>query len=130
MARTKSQKLRDDIIATMEELLDKVEQEIVSGIEDGMYEEEENEEPLKRIAQSRRLLDKFKKDIPSIYIFVEGGNIQGISNNQPMSINIFDKDNYEAALSDKDAGPYPYTLGEWDEMISKRTKAGELRPAY
>lgn len=118
----KFDELKASIIKNARQLIDDWESDIDSGIEEGIYEEEDNEDNYKRIEQMRKELDDFEAMDPAIYTYVEGGNIQGHSVNCRMSINVFDEDHFRAGA--EDIG----TPEEWDAMIKKKTADGEIRP--
>jgi len=121
---TKSEAMKEKIAAILMSYIAKEQQDIESGIEEGIYHEADNVERLEQMAHETLLVQEFLKTPPAIYIYVEGGNIQGISATEPMEVNIYDKDNLE-----NDEDRYIEEAGTpeaWDEMINKKTEAGEI----
>lgn len=125
---TKLDELKAKVIAIARERLEEQREEINSGIEEGIYEEADNVETLAQIEENLKLVDAFEAEKADVYIFVEGGNIQGASANCNAAIEIYDKDNYNEATSDerKEMGD----PDEWNDWIKKETVKGNLIPIY
>lgn len=129
--QTTAQELKSKIIALLRDYMTEKENEINSGIEEGIYNKEENEEILATISQHRHLVEIFENNTPEIYVFVEGGNIQGMSATEPMEVNVFDKDNLDGADDREEEFIDTYgTPDEWDDMIKLKTEANVLVGIY
>lgn len=100
-------------------------QNIESGIEEGIYEDDKSN-------QDRMLvLENIINTIPihpEVYVFVQGGLIQGASANMSIDFNVFDKDNYDD--SDFDHENEEWSLKDWNQMIKEGTKNGTLISIY
>lgn len=103
-------------------------QDIESGEDEGVYDDPDNKDTVKGLNDFIEMCEKYEKEPPSIYIFVDGGNIQGISGSESMSVNIYDMDNRYADPDryDKENG----TPEEWEKMINDKTEAKEIKPIY
>lgn len=121
--QTKHEKAKSRFLEIFAELLNNYEEDIESGIEDGTYEEEDNVESRAMIKEGNELLEYFKTYQPSIYGYIQGGNLQGISVSETMDADFFDQDNYDAAPRE-----YLRTPKQWDKDIKKKTKAKEIKP--
>jgi hypothetical protein len=119
---TKAEKLKAKIIAMLREYMDNDEEEKSSGVEEGIYDKEENDEYLAIIEQNKLLVDEFEQYHPSIYIYIEGGALQGASATEAMWFNLFDKDNY----SKSEPGEYFCTPDEWEKDIETKTQDGTI----
>ena len=85
---------------------------------------------------------RFKLWNPSIYIYLEGGNIQGASADSSMHFHLFDDDNEKAEEEKFESQPpeYKETIQEresyydkremWQWMIESGHKDGSLKPIY
>jgi hypothetical protein len=125
--RTKSDELKQQIIDTLTRMVDDFEFTNEDEITDG-----KNEGIKTQINETRELIERFKNDIPEIYIYVEGGNIQGISANQDVAVNIFDKDNLYGVSEEEEQSFYE-TFGtpeEWDEKIKSLTESKDIKGVY
>jgi hypothetical protein len=74
---------------------------------------------------------RFKFWKPGIYIFVEGGNVQGASANCDMDFSLFDNDN-EKVRTELEPGEEPYNerLDMWNWMIDSGHNDGSLKEIY
>lgn len=126
--KTNSDTLKERVLEIARELLRIFEEDIESGIEDGTYNEKENKDNRSFIAEAHEKFDAFEKDQPAVYVYSEGGKVQGASANCEMDFEIFDADDYEAEeneeLNDQQ------TPEEWDLMITGLTAAKEIKPIY
>lgn len=93
--------------------------DINSGLEDGTYEEKDNVENLALIDEAETLLEEMKEYTPEIYLYIEGGNLQGISGTEGIAVEKFDKDDYDQSWQEDGTNNYDYTPEQWDEMITK-----------
>lgn len=75
------------------------------------------------IAEATKVIDEFEKHRPAVYIFLEGGNIQGASATCDIDFNLFDKDNYKA-------GDDSQTPEEWNDQIEAMTESNEIKGIY
>jgi len=127
---TQNEQLKAKLIALAQELLNRYETDIESGIEDGTYEAEENIETRQFIAEGKQTIEQFNQQENQVLIFVEGGIVQGASATQKINVTVFDKDNFEAAANQDyfiEQYGHPNT---WDAMIKSRTEAEEITPVY
>lgn len=62
---------------------------------------------------------------PTLYIFIEGGYVHGISATEMMNVNVFDMDNYKSCPENSE-----YTPEEWQQLIKEKTKSGEILPIF
>jgi Cu/Zn superoxide dismutase len=71
---------------------------------------------------------------PEIYVYISGGNLQGISATENIHAHLFDQDNLDAEDTDTVTihnGEDEYkTPEQWDAMIAEKTKAGEIIGIY
>ena len=95
-------------------------EDLDSGLEDGTYDE--GEETLDELTQALAV-EPVK---PKVYVFVEGGNIQGASANMSIEFNVFDKDNFNAPDYDGEADD----LKNWNTMINEGHETCALKPIY
>lgn len=129
---TKSDLLKSRIIAGFSELLAIHKDDVESGISEGIYNANENVKTLRWIEKMEKAIDAFSKYKPTIYVYVEGGNVQGASADCGIQFEIYDKDNLEAGTTEdeKDYIENHGTLQEWDNMITTLTNRRVLRPVY
>lgn len=125
---TNAQTLKTKIIFLLEQLLTDQEDEITSGIEEGLYKASENVETLQDIEDGKKLLEEFKNYKPEIYLYITGGNLQGISATENMTTEIYDNDNFDA--SDEEQQAEMGTPEEWDEQIKNLTDKNEIIGIY
>lgn len=125
---THAQKLKVNIIVLLNSLLDDQEEDITTGIEDGLYKADENVKNLQEIEDNRKLVAEFKAYQPAIYIYVSGGNTQGASATEDIIFNLYDADNYEQ--SDADQQEDMGSPEEWDENIKELTAKNEIIGIY
>lgn len=123
---TKAQQLKQYVIALALDLLTDQEQEIESGIEEGLYDREENKETLQRIEEQRKQIKEYENYQPAVFVFVEGGLIQGASGTENISFNLFDKDNYNAGDDQQGFIDNFGTPEEWEKMIEDKTAQNEI----
>lgn len=129
--RSRYQRLKGKVIRTYQELLDTYEEDIETGIQEGIYIASENVQTRKFIQKCKEVLAEFTAYQPCIYVFVEGGNIQGASATEPIGFNLYDKDNLDGA-DDKEQ-EFLDTFGspsEWDAKLKSLTKSGHIIPIY
>lgn len=99
-----------------------------TGFEEGLYDVETTPE----LEAMKVLIDGIEgielPDIfnPKVYVYVEGGLIQGASGNCNMSFNVFDQDNYDAGNLQEEFIETFGTPKEWDAMIEEKTEKGEI----
>jgi hypothetical protein len=117
---TKPEALRNRQMEIANELLRIYEEDIESGIEDGTYKASENVETRAFIAEAKQVFAEFEKFQPSIYICIEGNNVQGASANCYIDLNIYDDQK-----TDEENGT---TAKEWEEQIKTLTESNEIRP--
>lgn len=87
---------------------------------------------LQNIADAKEAFRKFAEFKPEIYIYVEGGNIQGASANCQMAVEIYDEDLIQCG-PDENEQEYTESNGtpeEWSKMIDEETAKGNLTPVY
>jgi hypothetical protein len=85
---TKAETLKAQVIDLLTYLLNDKEADITSGIEEGIYQAEDNVNTLNAIEEGKQLVEQFKGYKPAIYIYVDGGNIQGASATEHLSFNL------------------------------------------
>lgn len=110
---------------------DKYKEDLETGITEGIYEnsdENNNEIELLEIAINT---EPTKVDV---FVFVEGGNIQGASATIPIGFEVFDMDNFNAEKENNFTDRYGYyhanSLDEWNKMIEDGHKDGSLKSVY
>lgn len=123
--QTKFELLKKKILKIANELLDKEEADIESGVGEGIYDAEDNTDTLAAIEKQRQLLKTFEGQQPAIYLCIEGGNLQGISANCEIDVNVYDVDNYNV-----DNTSYDLTPKQWDAKIKTLTKKKEIKPVF
>jgi hypothetical protein len=126
--QTQNDLLKEKVISIAKKLLAEYKEDIETGIEERIYVAEDNVDNLKWIEQSEKEIDQFTAHVPNVYIFVEGGNIQGASADSSVFFQVYDKDNLNN--DEETYVEHNGTLDEWNEMIITRTKSGELKPIY
>lgn len=122
---TQYQDLKTRLTEIYNTLLNAFETDITPGLEDGTYEKEENTDNLALIEEAKQALTKFVEYRPEIYIYIEGGNIQGISATESIGVNIFDHDNYNADPKEYDTDPET-----WDNDITSMTETKEIKSVF
>jgi len=90
------------------------------------FEEDENKENLAFIVEAKAKFDEFEKHQPAIYLYVEGGVLQGASATCEMDFNLFDKDNYDQTEPEETE----QTPEKWDKMIKKLTRTKEIKGVF
>lgn len=121
---TTAEILKSKIIELLEGSLNEHEQDIETGVSDGIYEPETYEEYLENIAKARKLIEEFKAYKPSVWAYISGGVLQGASASESMEFNLFDQDNYEEmSEEDQEAEGTPQ---QWDDRIKADTAANKI----
>lgn len=136
MQTTKRDELQKELLIALRDLIQEKREDIESGMGDGTYDDEPDEGKedghntllLEHLDELDAAIDEFENEQPTIYIMVEGGNVQGASANCSINVDIFDVDNYKAIDAD-DKEMYE-TPEERDEMIKAKTAAGTIKPVY
>lgn len=123
--QTKSELLKSSVLEIARKLLQDKENDIESGIEEGIYSAKDNIETRKFIADAKAVLSEFEKHQPAIYVMLEGGNIQGASATCDIDFNLYDKDNYKAGDL-----PHDLTPEEWNEQIEALTASNNITGVY
>lgn len=127
--KTKAQLLKSSLLSSVIELASAKIEDIETGIKEGLYEDDQaNKDELKRLNYLLKEAKDFEAYEPSIYIYVEGGNIQGISGSETIDVNIYDKDNEEA--DDKEYHAENGTPEEWDAKIKELEKSEVIKGIY
>lgn len=118
--KTHIQHLRSSVVSNLIELADKEIEDIESGIEEGLYEKDmanmDRLDELKMMIEDAKQLRDY---VPSIFVIVEGGNIQGASATEPITFNLWDYDNHKA-----DPDEYEKNNGteeQWNRNIANLT---------
>ena len=124
---TKYESLKARLIKICQTLLEAFENDIESGIADGIYEKKDNRGNRKLIKEAKELIRDFSQYWPSIYMYVEGGQIQGISGTENIIVLKFDQEDFDAST-----GPYMdgMTPESWDEMINEKTANKDIKAIY
>ena len=78
----------------------------------------------------KQFVKDFKTWRPAVYVFVEGGVVQGASANCSMSFDLFDADNEKEEDKSDDGSKYEERLEEWNEYIKEQTTKGLLKPIF
>lgn len=125
---TNAETLKANIISLLEEMLNEKEMDITSGVEEGIYDAEENKDTLAGIDLSRKMIEEFKFYQPKIYLYIEGGNLQGVSATETMHTEIYDKDNFEQ--SGEEEAAEMGTPDEWEAQIKALTDSQEITGIY
>ncbi len=130
--RTSADKLKQQVLRIAGGLLTDLKEDIVTGVEDGLYEKNENVRRLQWIEKAFQALETFREFSPTIYICVEGGLVQGASADADLTVNLFDMDNYEnGTLEDRKEFEENFgTPKDWDTMIREGTASRRLKPVY
>lgn len=123
--KTNYENLRARLIEIYNKLLSDHEHDIESGIDENIYEEEDNIETRMFIEEAKKVIEDFTKYEPAIYIYIEGNNIQGISGTEKMSINKFDTEDYKIVPEEQEM-----TSEEWEQSINDKTNSKEIRAIY
>jgi hypothetical protein len=115
-------------------LLDSYETDITTGLEDGTYKESENVETQQFIKDCKAQLAIMQTYTPTVYAYIEGGNLQGVSATEAMEFKLFDKDNYYAEVAEVEEDEVALALIEtpeqWDAVIIAKTEAKEIIDIY
>lgn len=128
---TKSAALKAEVLKIARQLLADYAEDIETGIDDGTYTKKENVKNRQFIADAEKTLNEFEKELPEVFVYVDGGVLQGASATVPLVFNLFDQDNYDAGSRDEDGQTLKgYTPETWDEMIQARTEAGEIKSVF
>ncbi len=88
----------------------------------------EIEGDLEKINECKELLKEFRDYTPKVYVYVEGGMVQGASGSEPIEFNIFDKDNFDASAEDEKE--LYGTPDEWNHNIEIATKENQIVAIY
>ena len=123
--KTNYENLRARLIEIYNRLLSDYEEDIESGIDETIYEEEDNVETRMFIEEAKKVIEDFTKYEPAIYIYIEGYNIQGISGTEKISINKFDTEDYKVAPNEQEMTPE-----EWEQSINEKTNSKEIRAIF
>jgi hypothetical protein len=119
--------LKENLIVAFTTLLSDFENDIESGINEGIYLEKDNVDNRVFIKNAKMILSDFKQYCPRVYMYTEGGQIQGMSATENVVMLKFDDDDYKASTEPYLDGMTPET---WDTMITGRTLSGEIKPVY
>ncbi|WP_143197610.1 hypothetical protein [Chitinophaga niabensis] len=119
--------MKTRLIETYKVLLSEFENDIKSGIEEGIYDNNENEKNVKFIQEAKNVINEFCSYYPAIFIYIEGGNIQGASASEGIQLNKFDLDDYKVLSNDEEQ---EYTPESWGQLISEMSNSGEIRSIY
>lgn len=120
---TKQEILKVALIARFIDLVNEKINDIETGIEEGLYDREENAETLASLEEDLKLAEELTKAKSEIYAYISGGVLQGISATCKMGVNLFDHDNY-------DAGDTDTTPEEWEADIERMTADNEITGVY
>ena len=104
----------------MKELLDIVEANPI-GVEMQWFE------------RAKAFVEDFKTWTPEVFIYLEGGCIQGASANCNMHFNLWDDDNEkegEVIHFENEEMSYKERHKEWNTMIEEDTTKGIIKPIY
>lgn len=123
--KTKYELLKSRLTEIYKAMLEDFENDIESGIEEGIYEEKDNVENRALIQEAKQVMEEFIQYKPAIYMYIEGHHIQGISATEGISINKFDTYDYDVAPDEQEMSP-----GEWEQMIKVQTDNHEIRAIY
>lgn len=127
---TRHDQLKARLLEIAEQLLTDYENDIESGISDGTYEEAENIDTRKFIAEAKEVIEQSKNEVIEVLVFVEGGMIQGASATNSMEFTVFDKDNYNAGEDQQKFIDIFGTPDQWDKLIKDRTEAQDITPIF
>lgn len=103
------------------------EEDIESGIDDKIYEAKENIDNRNLIEEAKKVIEEFCRYQPAIYMYVEEGQVQGMSATENVIVFKFDEQDYNATEGLYMDGLTPET---WDQMIKEKTKSGEIKPIF
>jgi len=78
----------------------------------------------------KQFVKDFKTWTPEIFIYLEGGNIQGASANCSIHFNLWDDDNEKASQLLPNDPLYKERLNDWNEYIKEQTTKGLLKPIF
>lgn len=126
---TNNEKLNVAMLVMAKKLLKHYENDIESGIEDGIYDEDDNKETRAFIKRCKETFKEFSKQRECIFIHISGGNLQSIGATCEMDVEVFDLDNYDATDNKKDYRN-GQTPEQWDKMIKKLKNKGEIKPVW
>lgn len=110
------------LIEMFNTLLDSYEEDIESGIEDEIYEADDNVETRKFIEDARTAIKEFEEYRPAIYILFEGNSYQGAHVSECVSIEVYD--------TEKTKEENGYTSEEWAKLLTEGEEKRELRTTY
>lgn len=108
-------------------LLSSYREDIETGIESSLYDPNENIETQAFIKECEDALAEQKEYRPAIYVYVEGGNVQGMSGTELIDVNLYDKDNADV---DQEYIDNNGTSNQWNEKIDTMTQFGEITDIY
>jgi hypothetical protein len=129
---TQYDSLKARVIELYKTLLEKFDNDIESGIDEGIYEEKENVETRALIEEATKIIEDFKKYQPVLYMYIEGGQIQGMSATENIFIIKFDHQDYLASKEPWAENEYMegMTPESWDTLINQKTTNGEIKAIY
>lgn len=120
---TNYENLKAQLIDICNKLLTEYENDIETGIKEGIYDAEDNEDNRKFIKDAHKVIGEFTQYEPAIYIYIEGYNIQGISGTEKISVNKLDTEDCRTVPEEQEMTPE-----EWDKMITEKTNNKEIKP--
>lgn len=120
--KTKYENLKFRLTEIYNTLLEAFENDIESGIDDGIYNEADNKDNRALIKEAKHVIEAFSNYTPAIYFTVEGHQIQGFSATEGISINKFDDYDYKNAPEEQEMTPEA-----WEQMIKEQTNNLEIR---
>jgi len=82
---------------------------------------------LRRVVQ---FCEDFKTWNPEIFVYVEGGCIQGASANCNIHFNLWDDDNEKASQLMPNDPLYTERHDDWSQTINEGHKSGKLKPIF
>lgn len=129
---TNADLLKSKVLEYASDLLNRFEDDIRSGINEGIYVASENKGNLQMIKDAAQAFKQFREFTPEIYLYVKGGMIQGASANCKMGVDIYDADNLDNCTDEEEQEFIELngTAEEWDEMIKAKTAEGTLIAVY
>lgn len=124
---TRYDELKTNLISLFTKLLAGFEDDIESGIAEGIYVAEENVHNRLQIKEAKEIIKEFQQYCPVIYMYVDGGQIQGMSATENIAILKFDQQDYDASTE-----PYMdgLTPASWQELINEKTNNRQVKSIY
>ena len=85
--------------------------------------------------RAKLFVEDFKTWTPEIFVYLEGGNIQGASANCSMHFNLWDDDNEQMNEvhyfdDSKNLMTYDERLADWNRMIEEDIASGKIKSIY